>query len=122
MKFPLDRDGYWSLQKSASETGAFLVKFQTCCDAEPSDKLEVSRVGKVGCREAGRIQIAFQDDDSESSTILLAAPEARQLAAAILNGADELDGTRPLVFFPRTPVAKPAEDSTDASTDEEDTR
>lgn len=122
MRNPLDHDAYWHLKESAQEPGAYLVKFATTCDAEPGDKLEVSRIGKVGCRHAGRIQIAFQEDDENPVTILLGAAEARQLAASILNGADELDGARPLVFMPRTPVARRLEDDPSADTDEADER
>ena len=41
------------------------------------------------------------EDEVLSALVYISAPEARQLAAHLLNVADEIDGKTPLVFFPR---------------------
>lgn len=67
------------------------------CDANDDDGFMVGRVGDgddgralVVSREGGRLTRSFVNPEN-----------LRKAAAAMLNVADEIDGTSPLVFFPR---------------------
>lgn len=87
-----------AVQTDPDATGPDL---ELVCSTTEHDHLHVSRLGAPG-QSYGRAGLRFHSPDS-ANTILVSATEARVLAAHLLDIADELDGTVPLVFFPRDP-------------------
>lgn len=71
------------------------------CAFDPEDGASVRRMGAVN--NAGtRVAIATVMGDEETAVAVTPA-DARAFAAAILNAADEADGTVPLRFVPPGP-------------------
>lgn len=71
------------------------------CDVSPNDHLHLVRVGEANARLRGRVGIRLHSGkDDGGIAVLFSAPEARQIAAELMNIADELDGVTPLVFHP----------------------
>lgn len=77
------------------------------CDADPRDHLHVGAVGDPGSGLEAR-GLIVSHEGGRVSRVFVAAPRLRQLASALLNVADEIDGKTPLVFFP--PGAPDAEE------------
>lgn len=71
------------------------------CDSASNDVLVTSRIGSSAPHAVG-ITIATKSGDRARAVVLTPA-NARRAAAALLNAADEADGTVPLVFLPRQP-------------------
>lgn len=75
------------------------------CNVSPTEHLHLRRIGVPGSGLSARVQIATHgsaDDHEDPAGALMlyfAAPEARQIAARLLNLADEIDGQAPLLFF-----------------------
>lgn len=79
------------------------------CNAEPEDEIRVVLVGEPGSGLAARGGIEVEEGGSKAR-VFLASPELRQLASALLNVADKIDGKTPLVFFdPSSPSAEEPE-------------
>lgn len=78
------------------------------CDVDETDHLHIARVGELGSRLRGRVGVKTHGIDDPGTVTFFSAAEARMIAAAILNAADEIDGAVPLVFHPRpaTPEAE----------------
>ena len=94
-------------------------EFGLASNVDPeTDNVRVRRVGPVKGGPKSRVVVnvemltSNEDEDVEdelvSALVYISAPEARQLAAALLNVADEIDGKTPLVFFPRLPNGEEA--------------
>lgn len=99
--------GQWEALKASAETDEGRGEdFSLACNVQATDHVHTRRIGAVGSGLAARVAIATHNVD-DSITVFLAAPEARTLAAALLNAADEIDGVTPLVFFPPAPEAEP---------------
>lgn len=68
-------------------------------NARPDQHVHVKRVGPAGGRRSSRVAVILHGENPQAMLVsLVAAPQARALAAALLNAADEIDGKRPLVF------------------------
>ncbi len=111
-RYPITREEFASLMARA-QAGATGEEYVFACDAQPSDHVHVRRLGEEGARIGGRVAVAAHGKRGQA-VIYLAAPEARALAARLLDAADELDGVVPLVFMPRgedepEPQATPAQ-------------
>jgi hypothetical protein len=63
------------------------------CAVEPSERAEV-----VGLA-SGRVGLRYVGEDGDAITLALTAKDARGFAAAILNAADDADGSSPLLMF-----------------------
>lgn len=71
------------------------------CEAAPDDLFAIRRLNPAKSPEA-RVAVAIAENgDSDSSLCVVFTPAvARAVAAAILNAADDADGTTPLAFLP----------------------
>ena len=117
--YTLTEEEWTALSEAANEPDGRGEEFQLASnvDAE-TDNVRVRRVGpaKGGLKARACVYIEslveHEDEDVEdeiqSTLVYISAPEARQLAAALLNVADEIDGKTPLVFFPRLPNGEEA--------------
>lgn len=76
------------------------------CDIAPTDRLHIGTV-EPPTRDPLVLLGVFLSDEKEPETafragcLLFTAAKARAAAAALLNAADELDGTTKLAFMPR---------------------
>lgn len=104
----------WSaLTEAAEAPGGRGPEFQLASNIDPeTDNVRVRRVGpaKGGLKARAVVYVESLDDEGDilSTLAYISAPEARQLAAALLNVADDIDGKTPLVFFPRLPNGEEA--------------
>lgn len=98
--YSLDQPGFMNILR-AVQTGTMGDDVAFACNARPTDHLHLRRIGNEGDRLDGRIAVAMHDGTGSSVVAYFAAPEARQIAAQLLNLADELDGATPLTFMPR---------------------
>lgn len=75
------------------------------CTSGADDQVAASLVGHDGHPEAALIEVCLHIDDgvegAELAQVLLAPGDARRIAAALLNAADQIDGTVALVFYER---------------------
>lgn len=85
------------------------------CNVDPRDHLHVVRAGSKGSGLKGRGALLTHEGES-TTRIFLAAPELREVAAALLNVADDLDGITRLNFVP---PAMPEADEHEHDDDEE---
>lgn len=75
------------------------------CNLDPRDHVHLFRVGEEATGLAARGVLAVHEGGT-TTKVFLAAPELRQIASALLNVADAIDGRTPLVFFdPSAPGA-----------------
>lgn len=98
---PISREAFADLM-SRAEAGDVGEDYALACNASPqSDHVHVRRIGAEGSLLNGRVLLFTHGEEGEDvATVYIAAHEARMLAAALLNMADELDGVTPLVFTP----------------------
>lgn len=68
------------------------------CNADEETHLHFMRLGDPGDRDEGRVGFTIHGPGG-GEELFLTAGEARSVAAHILNVADELDGTQPLMFW-----------------------
>lgn len=73
--------------------------FEVSCNLKEEDHAHVIRFGLPG-QPTSRVLIATHQAGSLAQ-VLVHPAQARAYAAAILNAADEADGTKPLLFSPR---------------------
>jgi len=101
-KHPLSPAQYAALGQTVSRPENKGDDLSWSCDFAPKDHLHLRRLGAPGSGLEGRVGVLIHSgvNSSPGLTVYLAADEARTVAAALLNIADELDGTTPLVFFP----------------------
>jgi hypothetical protein len=68
------------------------------CNIDGDDHVHVGRLGDPGSglEARGVIQV---HEGGRIAKVYLAAPELRQLASALLNVADAIDGKTPIAFF-----------------------
>lgn len=75
------------------------------CLTGSDDQVAVSLLGADGRPKAVMVEICLHIDEGEEgaeiSQMLLYPGDARRIAAALLNAADQLDGTIPLCFYER---------------------
>lgn len=112
-RFDLD-GGQWDALRDSEDEGDELV---IACNVRKTDHIHVRRVGPAGSGLGARVTILTHGPNGATSAFL-ASPQARKLAAHLLNAADEIDGTTPLVFSPRASVPEEAQD--DPETEEVD--
>lgn len=92
-RFQIDRD------EAAKILGAERVEeIAKACNVDARDHVHVHRVGEPGSGLGARGLVVVHEGDS-LTRVFLAAPELRQIASALLNVADAIDGKTPLVFF-----------------------
>lgn len=96
-----DAEHHALIEEVGSVPAAYGPDFALACNLAEEDHVHARRVGTVGKAHA-RIAVSVHDETDQQS-IFLHPAQARVLAARLLNLADELDGTTPLVFFPRDP-------------------
>lgn len=72
------------------------------CNMDVRDHVHAGRLGEAGAGLDARGVVQVHEGGSVAR-VFLAAPELRALGAALLNVADEIDGTTPLVFHPPSP-------------------
>lgn len=108
-----------NFQMNPEEAGRILgdaetrQEIQRSCNVDARDHLHIGRVGEAGAGLAARGLIQVHEG-GDNSRVFLAAPELRQVAAALLNVADEIDGRVPLSFFdPAAPSAEEPEPEPD---------
>ncbi len=71
------------------------------CEADPDDVLTIRRLNAAKTADAKiGVAIAAGGNDDSSLCVVFAPALARAVAAALLNAADEADGTTPLSFVP----------------------
>lgn len=110
--YTLTEDEWNALSEAAEAPGGRGDEFQVASNVDSdTDNVRVRRVGPAGGGLKARVVVFVEtliesededvEDEIQSSLAYISAPEARQLAAALLNVADEIDGKTPLVFFPR---------------------
>lgn len=78
------------------------------CLSGADDQAAVTLVGECGQPSAALFEICIgvdDGDDAELAQMLLGPKDARRIAAALLNAADQIDGTVALVFYERPPEA-----------------
>jgi hypothetical protein len=73
-------------------------EIEKACNVDARDHVHLARVGEKGSGLAARGLLTLHEGSS-AARVFLAAPELRQLASALLNVADAIDGKTPLVFF-----------------------
>lgn len=101
-RYPMSQEQRRSLsQEVRTIDAAYGEDFSVACNADPEDHLHTRRLGLPGDAHS-RVGVAIHAS-SALSMVYIHPTEARMLAAALLNLADELDGTTPLVFFPPSP-------------------
>lgn len=88
------------------QRGAAGPDFEVADNARPGQHVHARRIGEPGSRALGRVAVITHNEAGGAIASVIAAPQARALAAALLNAADEIDGVAPLVFFPRDPEAQ----------------
>lgn len=99
---PMTPDEYAELVFRANlDGGSSETDVVFACDVKPQDHLHFTRLGAVGSKLGGRIGMQTHG----GVIVLFSAGEARKVAASIMNLADELDGTAPLVFHPPRVIA-----------------
>lgn len=117
--YALTEDEWNALSEAAEAPGGRGDEFQVASNVDSdTDNVRVRRVGPAGGGLKARVVVFVEtliesededvEDEIQSSLAYISAPEARQLAAALLNVADEIDGKTPLVFFPRLPSGEEA--------------
>ena len=117
--YTLTEEEWTALSEAAHAPDGRGPSFGIASNVDPdTDNVHVRRVGPAGGGLKARAVVyvetlmEHEDEDVEdeiiSALVYISAPEARQLAAALLNVADEIDGKTPLVFFPRTPSGEEA--------------
>lgn len=97
---PLNEDGARSVV-TAWEGGRY-TDTAFASDSRPDVHVHVLRIGDEGAGLAGRVAVAAHGPNGEAA-VYVAADEARAVAAAILNAADELDGVTPLTYTADAP-------------------
>lgn len=111
--YTLTEEEWAALSEAAEAPGGRGPEFQLASNVDPeTDNVRVRRVGpaKGGLKARAVVYVESLDDQGDilSTLAYISAPEARQLAAALLNVADDIDGKTPLVFFPRLPSGEEA--------------
>lgn len=101
--------GQWEALREQITDGVQGEDFALACNAAREEHVHVRRVGEAGSRLGGRVVVSTHGQPG-AVPIFLAAPEARMLAAAILDAADDLDGVTPLVYMPPGPDGYAAHD------------
>lgn len=94
--------GQWEALREQITDGVQGEDFALACNAAREEHVHVRRVGEAGSRLGGRVVVSTHGQPG-AVPIFLAAPEARMLAAAILDAADDLDGVTRLNYVPVTP-------------------
>lgn len=88
-------------------------------NARPDQHVHAKRVGPEGGKGSARVAVVMHGENPQAMLVsLIAAPQARTLAAALLNAADEVDGAVPLAYFPARFVAPEYLDDPAHETDE----
>lgn len=95
----MDLDNPWEPLRAAGKAG---TASRFLCSMDPADYLLVQRLGDR--RDGGVFPAVgvYMRNGSSLGTTILAAADARRMAAALLDAADEADGTTPLVFLPES--------------------
>ena len=112
--YTLTEAEWLALSEAANEPDGRGDEFQLASNVDTeTDNVRVRRVGPAGGGLKARACVYIEslvehededvEDEIQSTLVYISAPEARQLAAALLNVADDIDGAVPLAFFPRTP-------------------
>jgi hypothetical protein len=97
------------LKREGEMPGGLGEMFQVACNVTPETSLlQARRIGLAGRGLESRVGIFVQDSEEMYATVYISAAEARQVAAHLLDAADEIDGVTPLAFFPRTPGGEEA--------------
>lgn len=98
---PMTPSEYAALLEAARQPSALGERKAFTCDVDDFDVFHMQRVGAPNSRLAGRIGLCTHSGDEDpGAVVFVSAPEARMIAASLLNLADELDGTTPLNFHP----------------------
>ena len=106
--YPVSPDEWQALTAEGDIPGGLGELFEVECNVDPdTDFLQARRVGRANA-PTSRAAVYVHHSDDMYATVYIAAAEARQLAAHLLNVADEIDGKTPLVFFPRLPSGEEA--------------
>lgn len=82
---------------SDGQSGIVGQNYGFSCSIQAADHAHVQRVG-AGAH--ARVAVAVHDSD-DVAAIYVSPAQARKIAAALLNAADEINGLTPLVFVPR---------------------
>ena len=83
-----------------------VAEISRACNIDARDHVHVGRIGDPGSGLGARGVIQVHEG-GRLAKVYLASPELRQLASALLNVADAIDGKTPLVFFdPSAPSAE----------------
>lgn len=97
----LSADEYRALKAARAMPSGRGEDFSVPCSVDSDDTLTAFRAGEKETPLA-RVQVETTFGEEEA-TLFITAKDARRFAAHLLNAADEIDGTTPLVFFPRLP-------------------
>jgi hypothetical protein len=91
--------------EAATASGAMTPATVAACEVDSTDVAIVQRaLPTPGTPHVGPVIFAVgSTTDDEVRSAFLTPANARRIAAALLNAADEADGTTPLVFMPRLP-------------------
>lgn len=79
---------------SDAQSGVMGENFAFGCSANPEDHAHVQR---CGAGSHSRVGLAVHDQGNAAS-VYVSPAQARRIAAALLNAADEIDGVTPLSF------------------------
>ncbi|MGZ0151847.1 hypothetical protein ACXJJ3_32645 [Kribbella sp. WER1] len=89
----------------AARYGYMGEEFEIECNYTEGDHFHAKRVGKAGSGLAARGGLMMHAGP-RAAVCYFAAPQLRQIAAQLLNIADEIDGTVPLSFIDGAPNAE----------------